>query len=331
MTASPEPPLRSRFAERIKDNAKQLAVLRAIRARLVVGQALKGKASEYLITEIPPPERIAAFTTHLEGLADAIVARGALPVLVTHAFKAPLKLEPKDREELEYFRIFFPRATAEAFPAFAAAAITGEKVKRPWLGAGLQPMTREITDALGLSRVEGAFVAAVYANGPAAAAGLEPKDVIIGVDGHTIEDPRALGYRLTTTGVGKKARIRYIRAGVEQETTLEVMEAPGIEAAEQRAISGPNPLDGTRVAAVPKELAAELGREDLVGSVVIMAVESGSIAQGFGMQAGDVIVRVNSARIDSVEELEKVLGNPRRVWRLDIRRGNRLFQLALPG
>ncbi len=214
---------------------------------------------------------------------------------------------------------------------FVVSAITGEKVKRPWLGAGLQPMTREITDALGLSRVEGAFVAAVYPNGPAAAAGLEPKDVIIGIDGHTIEDPRALGYRLTTMGVGKKATVRYIRGGVEQETTLEVSEAPGIEAAEQRAISGPNPLDGTRVGAIPKELAKELGREDLVGSVIIMAVETGSIAQGFGMQPGDVIVRVNSARIESVDELEKVLGNPRRIWRLDIRRGNRLFQLALPG
>jgi Do/DeqQ family serine protease len=214
---------------------------------------------------------------------------------------------------------------------FIVSAITGEKVKRPWLGARLQPMTREITDALGLARVEGAFVAAVFPNSPAEAAGLQREDVIINADGHTVEDPRALNYRLTTAGVGQQVSLRYIRRGEERETTLLVKEAPGVEAAEQREIKGANPFDGSRVAIVTQELASELGRNDLADSVVITAVEGGSIAQGFGLQPGDVILRVNGKRIDTVEELEAVLRNPRSLWRLDIRRGNRLFQLAVPG
>jgi S1-C subfamily serine protease len=192
-------------------------------------------------------------------------------------------------------------------------------------------MTKEITDALGLARVEGAFVAAVFPKSPAAAAGLAPKDVIINADGHTVEDPRALNYRLTTAGVGQKVPLRYIRNGEERETVLEVKEAPGVEAAEQREITGANPFDGSRVAVVTPELAEELGREDLAESVVITAVESGSIAQGFGLQPGDVILRVNGKKIDTADELEAVLKSPRNLWRLDIRRGNRLFQLAVPG
>src|SRR5207244_2322353 len=52
----------------------------------------------------------------------AVAANGALPVLVTHAFKTPSPPVVCDLAELEYFRIFFPRATPAVMASFDRAA-----------------------------------------------------------------------------------------------------------------------------------------------------------------------------------------------------------------
>src|SRR5438552_3667303 len=56
---------------------------------------------------------------------------------------------------------------------YAQSAASGRKVERPWIGAKLEPMSREIADGLGLNRVSGAVVSRLYDKGPAASAGLE--------------------------------------------------------------------------------------------------------------------------------------------------------------
>ncbi len=118
-----KPPLQSRFAERLKDQAKQIPVLRSMRARHAVAAALAGKDRDFTFAT-PPANRLAAMITDLDHLMSTIERSGGRPVLVTHAFKMPLPIEPRDRAELEYFRIAFPRAAAEVFPAFGAAART---------------------------------------------------------------------------------------------------------------------------------------------------------------------------------------------------------------
>jgi lysophospholipase L1-like esterase len=122
--AIPEPGVQSRLAERIKDSVKVWPVLREIRARFIVSGALKGKDDAYIFTASPPKARLEAFAQDLERLCDAIANRGAVPVLVTHAFKTPSPPAVRDLPELRYYRIFFPRATPESMPAFDAAAQT---------------------------------------------------------------------------------------------------------------------------------------------------------------------------------------------------------------
>ena len=96
---------------------------------------------------------------------------------------------------------------------YVESAVTGRKVERPWLGARLDAVTREMAEALGLDRVAGAVVTRISAGGPAAEAGIEAGDVIIAVDGHEVADPRSAQYRLTTRGVGNGARLDVVRKG----------------------------------------------------------------------------------------------------------------------
>ena len=83
------------------------------------------------------------------------------------------------------------------------SAVAGRKLERPWLGAKLEPVTREMAEAWGSTGSPARWSRALYDEGPAAEAGLQAGDVIVGVDGHEVADARAVQYRLTTRGIGK--------------------------------------------------------------------------------------------------------------------------------
>src|SRR5206468_6841383 len=84
----------------------------------------------------------------------------------------------------------------------ASAKDGGTAVKRPWLGAKLQAVSPEIADTLGLKLPNGALVANVSPNSPAARAGLKPSDLIIAIESQQIDDPNAFDYRFATRQLG---------------------------------------------------------------------------------------------------------------------------------
>jgi Do/DeqQ family serine protease len=86
-------------------------------------------------------------------------------------------------------------------------------VMRPWLGAKLQEVTPDIADSLGLKVPTGALVASVVAGSPAAHAGLKAGDLIVSVDGATVEDPNGFDYRFATKPLGGTAQIGIRRQG----------------------------------------------------------------------------------------------------------------------
>ena len=53
---------------------------------------------------------------------------------------------------------------------YAESAASGRKVERPWLGAKLEAVTREVAEGLGIDRIAGAVVTRVSNKGPAATA-----------------------------------------------------------------------------------------------------------------------------------------------------------------
>ena len=84
----------------------------------------------------------------------------------------------------------------------ASAKSGGTTVRRPWLGAKLQNVTPDIAESLGLKRPAGALVATVTEKSPAARAGLKTGDLIVAVDGQTVDDPNAFDYRFATKSLG---------------------------------------------------------------------------------------------------------------------------------
>lgn len=213
---------------------------------------------------------------------------------------------------------------------YAESASKGRKVVRPWLGAKLDPVTHDIAEALGLDRAVGAVITRVSVGGPAAAARLEPGDVILAVDGREVSDPRAVNYRLTTRGVGNAAELEVFRKGRRMKVQIVLRAAPKIGPDDIRNLAGQHPLDGARAASLSPAIADELGMEEGDG-VVLVQIRSGSLAARLGFRPGDLILAVNDRKIGSVNELEDALRQRRRLWQITMRRGGQTVTLQFGG
>ncbi len=210
------------------------------------------------------------------------------------------------------------------------SAIAGRKLERPWLGARLEAVTRDIAEGLGVDRPVGAYVSRVRPGSPAAQAGLVPGDVIVAVDGTEVADPRSITYRLTTRGIGNRARLDVVRKGHKQVVDVALTAPPKAGKDDVRNLAGQHPLDGARVANILPSIADELGLEEEEG-VVVLSARNGSTAAKLGFKPGDVIVSVGSAQVADVAELERLLRHRQRIWQMAIKRGGRTLQLQVGG
>ncbi|KAF0113464.1 MAG: Protease Do precursor [Rhodobacteraceae bacterium] len=110
-----------------------------------------------------------------------------------------------------------PSDTARS--VIADLAVDG-KVDRGWLGVSIQPLTEDIAAAIGLDRPNGALVAEVAANTPAAKAGLKRGDVVTAVDSNAVNVPRDLTRLVASAPPGTQVRLSILRAGQPSEVTV---------------------------------------------------------------------------------------------------------------
>jgi len=102
----------------------------------------------------------------------------------------------------------------------------GGTVTRGWLGVQIQPVTPEIADSLGLRDARGALVAEPQQGSPAQRAGIRAGDVIVSVNGESVDDTRSLASRIASMAPGTSVRLGVIRDGREDTFTLTLGHLP---------------------------------------------------------------------------------------------------------
>jgi Do/DeqQ family serine protease len=217
---------------------------------------------------------------------------------------------------------------ANLVKVFVASAEGGNgSFTRPFIGASFEPVTSEVADALGLDRARGALVSSVIEGGPAEKAGIKPGQVIIAVNGIAVEHPDALGYRLTTVGIGHIARVTISENGKERDIELALAEAPETSPRDERLIEGRNPFSGAVVGNLSPRLADELRMPAASQGVVITQINRGSPAARVGFRPKDIIVAVNGTAVDKSTTLETIAKEDPSLWRVEIERdGQRIRQ-----
>jgi len=177
---------------------------------------------------------------------------------------------------------------------------THGRVVRGWLGVEIQEVTPDLAQSFGLAKPEGALVASIDKDGPAAKSGLERGDVVLKFDGRDVHDEHELPVLVADTPINKKVPVEIVRNGKHQ--TLEVTVGELKEAPVQTAkAEEPGTNWGMQVGDITPEIASQF-HLDIQKGVVVRHVSPDSPAADAGIQPGDLILEVNHDKVPTVND-----------------------------
>jgi serine protease Do len=195
--------------------------------------------------------------------------------------------------------------------------LDGGKVRRAYLGVGIQPVDAALAGSLGIPPRGGVLVTDVMAGTPAAATGLNVGDVIIKFDGKPVANPTELQLVVEQSQFGSSVDVEINRDGksmVLKYTPTERPEAFGklqpksnndeIEPSDQE--SSRFESLGLDIGDLDSETAKALNIENASG-VVVTDVMANSTATEAGLRPGMVITQVNRKSVSNISEFSKIV------------------------
>ena len=196
------------------------------------------------------------------------------------------------------------------------------KVSRGRLGVTIQGVTQELADSFGLKKAQGALVAAVEPKSPADKAGIKTGDIILAVDGRTIENSIDLPRIIGESRPGTPVSLKIWRQGETRELNASLGETPAEKVAktESELKTKPGKL-GLALRPLTQE---ERKRIETEGGLLVEQSE-GPAARA-GVQAGDVILAFNNQPVKTVDQLRRLVDRSRgNVALLIQREGNKIY------
>jgi len=197
------------------------------------------------------------------------------------------------------------------------------KVTRGWLGVGIQELTPELAEYYGKKDQKGVLVTQVYKGDPADKGGIQPKDVILTVNGKPVFTTRDLSLLIANSPVGKRMSIKLVRDGKEKTLYVtptkrresEITAKPGKDIGENF---------GLKLVSLTSGNARRLGFSEDESGIVIVDVKVGGKADNGGLRRGDLIKEVNHTPVRTIEDFQSQVENisPGNVVQLLFRRGN---------
>jgi serine protease Do len=204
---------------------------------------------------------------------------------------------------------------------------SGQAIERGYLGFVLTPLSEDLAASLGLPREQGEFVQSVQPGKGAEAAGIQPGDVVIKVDGTIVTPDQSVTSILFNTAPGKRIKIDLMRNGKPVQVTALVGKRPSEEELartridrnpEQQGNRPPTPQDsnpdgliekalGVAVTPMTADIAADLGFAAGTRGLVILGVDPSSDAAQKGLARPIVILTAGGKSVGTKEELEAAI------------------------
>lgn len=209
------------------------------------------------------------------------------------------------------------------------AQLKAGHVVRGYLGVAIQNVTPELAQAMGLKTQEGAIIANIMKDTPAAKSGLQESDVIVAVDGQPIANASELSARIAGMAPGTQASLDVIRDGKKQTVHVTIGTMPQAEAGQEEQAEQ-RPKWGLAIQDITPEIAQQLNLASTKG-VIVSQVTSGSPADEAGIQRGDVIRAVGRQPVTSTQDFMQIIQKQKNENSLVLRvqRGDTYFYAVL--
>lgn len=198
---------------------------------------------------------------------------------------------------------------AFAIPASVVKQVTGQliqsgSVTRGFLGVGIQDVTSDIADSVGLKDAAGALVTEPSKDSPADKAGVKSGDVITAVDGQSVSNALDLSRTIAGKNPGTAVELSIWRDGKEQKisVTLGKLDEAAAPTEEQQQAPAEEPA-----APAPTSVGLTLVPNSGGEGLLIQDVDPNSPAAEKGFAVGDTILEVNNQAVKSVEDFEKAI------------------------
>jgi serine protease Do len=192
-----------------------------------------------------------------------------------------------------------------AIPANVAANVAQQlkehgKVNHGRLGIGIQGLNQALAQSFDLPDANGAVVGTVEKDSPAERAGFKTGDVIRKIDNVAVTDSTDVTSRIGNMAPGTKVAVEVWREGkpVTLQATIGSFDDGEKVASADKSIQAQGKL-GVSVRALTADEKAEIGQDG-----VVVENATGAAARA-GIQPGDVIMSVGSAKVSTPAELKR--------------------------
>lgn len=208
------------------------------------------------------------------------------------------------------------------------------RMRRGTIGVFAQTISPTMAEGLKLGREAGVVLGDVYPGGPGEAAGLEPGDIVLTLDGRAMENGRQLEVNLYGRRVGDHVTLQ-IQRGTELRTApVQILER---EDDPERFAELVSPEDnliarlgilGVEIDAAVRALLPPLRQP---GGVLVAARAADAPVLDQSLQPGDIVTAVNATLIAGLADLREELSKipPGGACVLHVQRGEKMMFIAL--
>ncbi|MFG0328426.1 MAG: Do family serine endopeptidase [Phycisphaerales bacterium] len=184
--------------------------------------------------------------------------------------------------------------------------ISEGRVVRGFLGAVIQNLNEGLAKSFGFEGTNGVLIAEVSEGGPADEAGLQPGDVVTRFGGERVSKMDELRLRVAETKPGSEIEVVFHRDGEKMTKSVTIGELETPDTPSQEALPGERSL-GMEVRTLTPNAAGRMGLDESTRGVLVTRVEPYSAAARATLRAGDLVLKVQNDRVETVDAFRNAL------------------------
>lgn len=179
------------------------------------------------------------------------------------------------------------------------------RVQRAFLGVRVGEVDQAIANELGLDRIEGVYVANVTDAGGAEAAGMQPGDIILEIEGMAVNSLPELQENVSKYRPGEHVEVLCLRGGQLKSVNIELRDAAGSTRIVDRSEAEWFEALGARLSSV----ASESDSDEAIGhGVEVTDIRQGRFLEA-GIREGFLITRIDGRMVTTPEEVISAFAN----------------------